>query len=49
MGTEYVLTEADRPAEDGSLVEDIVERQLLTTGHRTGPVDHIHAEDQHNV
>jgi hypothetical protein len=49
MGTEYVLTEADRPAEDASLVEDIVELQFLTAGDGTGPVDHIHAEDHHNV
>jgi hypothetical protein len=49
MGIEYVLTKADRSAEVASLAEDIVELQLLTAGDRTGPVDHIHAEDHHNV
>jgi hypothetical protein len=48
MGTEYVLTEDDRPAEDASLVEDIVELRLLTAGDTTGPVDHVHAEEHHN-
>lgn len=38
MGTEYVLTEDDQPAADASLVEDIVELQLLTAGEKTGPV-----------
>lgn len=48
MGTEYVLTEDDRPAADASLVEDLLELQLLTAGGRLGPVDHVHAEDHHN-
>ena len=48
MGTEHVLTEDDRPAEDANLVEDIVELRLTTAGETTGPVDHAHAEDHHN-
>jgi hypothetical protein len=48
MGTEYVVTEDDRPAADASLVEDLLELQLLTAGGKTGPVDHVHAEDHHN-
>jgi hypothetical protein len=48
MGTEYILTEDDKPAPDASLAEDLVELQLLTAGDKTGPVDHIHAQDHHN-
>ncbi|MFM9432939.1 hypothetical protein [Arthrobacter sp. MP_2.3] len=48
MGTEYVLTDDDRPAEDANLIEDIVELRLLTAGDKTSPVDHVYAEDHHN-
>jgi hypothetical protein len=48
MGTEYILTEDDKPAPDASLAEDLVELQLLTAGDKTGPVDHIQAQDHHN-
>ncbi|WP_427118102.1 hypothetical protein [Pseudarthrobacter scleromae] len=48
MGTEYILTEDDKPAEDASLAEDIIELQLLTAGEKTGPVDTAHAQEHHN-
>ncbi|MFJ6303755.1 MULTISPECIES: hypothetical protein [Pseudarthrobacter] len=48
MGTEYILTDDDRPAADASLAEDIIELQLLTAGEKTGPVDTAHAQEHHN-
>lgn len=32
MGHEYILTDADKPAPDASLAEDVIELQLLTAG-----------------
>lgn len=48
MGTEYTLTDDDKPAEDAGLAEDIIELQLLTAGEKTGPVDTAHAQEHHN-
>lgn len=48
MGTEYILTDDDRPAEDASLAEDIVELQLLTAGEPGNPVDVGWAREHHN-
>lgn len=48
MGTEYVLTDDDKPAPDASLAEDMIELQLLTAGEKTGPIDSGAAQDQHN-
>ena len=48
VGTEYILTDDDKPAADASLAEDIIELQLLTAGVKTGPVDVAHAREHHN-
>ena len=48
VGAEYILTDDDKPAEDASLAEDIIELQLLTAGEETGPVDTAHAQEHHN-
>lgn len=48
LGTEYVLTDDDKPAPDASLAEDMVELQLLTAGVKTGPIDSGTARDHHN-
>ena len=48
MGTEYTLTDDDKPAADASLAEDIIELQLLTAGEKIGPLDTAHAQEHHN-
>jgi hypothetical protein len=48
VGTEYILTEDDRPTADASLAEDIIELQLLTAGEKKGPIDVAHAQEHHN-
>lgn len=48
MGTEYILTDDDKPDANASLAEDIIELQLLTAGEHTGPVDTAHAQEHHN-
>ena len=49
VGTAYILTDDDKPADDASLAEDIIELQLLTAGEETGPVDTAHAQEHHNL
>lgn len=48
MGTEYVLTDDDKPSPDASLAEDLIELQLLTAGEKTGPIDAGTAQEHHN-
>lgn len=48
MGTEFILTDDDKPAADASLAEDIIELQLLTASEKTGPVNTAHAREHHN-
>jgi hypothetical protein len=48
VGTEYILTDDDKPAADASLVEDIIEPQLLKAGDKAGPVDVAHAHEHHD-
>ncbi|MGX1163480.1 hypothetical protein FBY31_4396 [Arthrobacter sp. SLBN-100] len=49
MGTDYILTEDDKPGPNASLAEDIIELSLLTAGpESTGPVDTEWAQEHHN-
>lgn len=41
MGTEYILTDDDKPS-DSTMAEDILELRLPTVGDHTGPVDYVH-------
>ncbi|WP_177179997.1 hypothetical protein [Arthrobacter sp. yr096] len=47
MGTKYILTEDDKPAPDASVLEDLIELQLLTAGEPLGPVDFTHTQEHH--
>jgi hypothetical protein len=47
MGTEYILTEDDKPTPDASFLEDLIELQLLTAGEPLGPVDFTHTQEHH--
>ena len=49
MGTEYILTDDDKPAADPSLVEDTIELRLLTAGETTGPANIGWAKEHHNL
>lgn len=49
MGTEYILTEDDKPAPDASVLEDLIELQLLTAGEPLGPVDFTHTQEHHEL
>ncbi|HEX9087977.1 MAG TPA: hypothetical protein VF867_10665 [Arthrobacter sp.] len=48
MGTEYILTEDDKPAAAPSVAEDIIELRLFTAGEPTGPADTGWAQEHHN-
>ncbi|SCC30962.1 hypothetical protein GA0061083_0115 [Pseudarthrobacter enclensis] len=48
MGTDYILTEDDKPGENASLAEDIIELSLLTAGQPAKPVDFGWAQEHHN-
>jgi hypothetical protein len=48
MGTEYILTEDDKPGPDASLAEDIIQLSLLTAGKQSAPVDIEWAREHHN-
>jgi hypothetical protein len=48
MGTEYILTEDDKPDPDPSLAEDVIELRLITAGEPTGPADIGWAQEHHN-
>lgn len=49
MGTEYIVTDDDKPAAEPSLAEDIIEIRLLTAGEPTGPANIGWAQEQHNL
>jgi len=49
MGTEYILTEDDKSAPDASVLEDLIELQLLTAGEPLGPVDFTHTQERHKL
>jgi hypothetical protein len=49
MGTDYTLTEDDKPEADPSLAEDVIELRLLTAGEPTGPADTGWAHAHHNL
>ena len=40
MGTEYVLTDDDKPVPGASFLEDVIELRLLTATDSLGPVDY---------
>jgi hypothetical protein len=48
MGTEYILTEDDKPDANPSLAEDVIELSLLTAGEPVGPADTGWAQEHHN-
>lgn len=45
MGTEYVLTDDDKPAPGASFLEDVIELQLLTANESLGPVDYTPTQE----
>ncbi|NIJ03380.1 hypothetical protein FHR86_003739 [Paenarthrobacter ilicis] len=45
MGTEYILTEDDKPTPGASFLEDVIELQLLTAKESLGPVDFTHPQE----
>ena len=49
MGTEYILTEDDKPAPGASFFEDVIELQLLTAGESLGPVDFTYPQEHHDI
>ena len=49
MGTEYILTDDDKPDADPSLAEDVIEIRLLTAGELTGPANIGWAQEHHNL
>ena len=49
MGTEYTLTEDDKPDADPSLAEDVIEIRLLTAGEPTGPANIGWAQEHRNL
>jgi hypothetical protein len=49
MGTEYILTDDDKPAAEPSLAEDVIELRLLTAGDPTGPANIGWAQEHHNL
>jgi hypothetical protein len=49
MGTEYILTDDDKPAAEPSLAEDVIEIRLLTAGEPTGPANIGWAQEDHNL
>jgi len=48
MATDYTLTEDDKPGDNASLAEDIIELSLLTAGESGVPVDIAWAQEHHN-
>ncbi|MDR6639577.1 hypothetical protein [Paenarthrobacter nitroguajacolicus] len=48
MGTEYILTEDDKPTPGASVLEDVIELQLLTANEPLGPVDFTHPQEHHD-
>lgn len=48
MATDYILTEDDKPGDDASLAEDIVELSLLTATDSGASVDIAWAQEHHN-
>lgn len=48
MATEYILTEDDKPGDNASLAEDIIELSLLTAGEPGAPLDVAWAQEHHN-
>lgn len=48
MATDYILTEDDKPGENASLAEDIIELSLLTADESGAPMDVAWAQDHHN-
>jgi hypothetical protein len=49
MGTDYILTDDDKPAAEPSLAEDVIELRLLTAGEPTGPANISWAQEHHNL
>lgn len=49
MGTEYILTDDDKPDADPSLAEDVIELRLLTAGEPIGPANIGWAQEHHNL
>ena len=49
MGTDYILTDDDKPEADPSLAEDVIEIRLLTAGEPTGPANIGLAQEHHNL
>jgi hypothetical protein len=49
MGTEYILTDDDKPGAEPSPAEDVIEIRLLTAGEPTGPADTGWAQEHHNL
>jgi hypothetical protein len=49
MGTDYILTDDDKPAAEPSLAEDVIEIRLLTAGEPTGPANIGWAQEHHNL
>ena len=49
MGTEYILTDDDKPAAEPSLAEDVIEIRLLTASEPTGPANIGWAQEHHTL
>jgi len=49
MGTDYILTDDDKPAAEPSLAEDVIEIRLLTAGEPTGLANIGWAQEHHNL
>ena len=49
MGTDYILTDDDKPAAEPSLAEDVIEIRLLTAGEPPGPATIGWAQEPHNL
>ncbi|MDR6989104.1 hypothetical protein J2Y66_003619 [Paenarthrobacter nitroguajacolicus] len=49
MGTEYILTEDDKPTPGASVLEDLIELQLLTAKESVGPVDFTHPQEDRDI
>lgn len=49
MGTEYILTEDDKPTPEASFLEDVIELQLLTANESLGAVDFTHPQEHHDL
>jgi len=48
MATDYILTDDDKPGDNASLAEDIIELSLLTADESGPPMDIAWAQEHHN-